>query len=205
LSADAVGKRFGTVYGETEKEALANAQKEFARTEVEKKRIYLRSQWSMELTGMDRKAVDAALQRAAERVRREGAGGGRMTDAPDIHAVCPANVREAWAALCMIREALEQHCPPGTVPNSEHVEPTFMTEAQALAKAIDELATSLSGGRLHQEAVSPTNASKPATTDASQLGHMGMGVPSSVISHPEAARTSCRIERIAKMTATIRE
>jgi hypothetical protein len=44
LSADAVGKRLGTVYGETEKEALANAQKEFARTEVEKKRIYLRSQ-----------------------------------------------------------------------------------------------------------------------------------------------------------------
>jgi hypothetical protein len=39
-----VGKRLGTVYGETEKEALANAQKEFARTEAEKKRIYLRSQ-----------------------------------------------------------------------------------------------------------------------------------------------------------------
>jgi hypothetical protein len=28
----------------TEKEALANAQKEFARTEAEKKRIYLRAQ-----------------------------------------------------------------------------------------------------------------------------------------------------------------
>ena len=36
-----VGKRLGTVYGETEKEALANAQKEFAKTEAEKKRIYL--------------------------------------------------------------------------------------------------------------------------------------------------------------------
>ena len=35
-----VGKRLGTVYGETEKEALANAQKEFAKTEGEKKRIY---------------------------------------------------------------------------------------------------------------------------------------------------------------------
>jgi hypothetical protein len=30
--------------GETEKEALANAQKEFAKTEAERKRIYLRSQ-----------------------------------------------------------------------------------------------------------------------------------------------------------------
>jgi hypothetical protein len=32
------------VYGETEKEALASAQKEFAKTEGEKKRIYLREQ-----------------------------------------------------------------------------------------------------------------------------------------------------------------
>jgi hypothetical protein len=35
-----IGKRRGVVYGETEKEALANAQEEFA----EKKRIYLREQ-----------------------------------------------------------------------------------------------------------------------------------------------------------------
>jgi hypothetical protein len=39
-----IGKRLGTVYGETEKEALANAQKEFAKTEAERKRIYLRTQ-----------------------------------------------------------------------------------------------------------------------------------------------------------------
>jgi len=39
-----IGKRLGVVYGETEKEALANAQKEFANTEAERKRIYLRSQ-----------------------------------------------------------------------------------------------------------------------------------------------------------------
>jgi hypothetical protein len=32
------------VYGETEREALADAQKEFAKTEAERKRIYLRSQ-----------------------------------------------------------------------------------------------------------------------------------------------------------------
>ena len=34
-----VGKKLGTVYGETEKEALANPQKQFAKTEAEK-RIY---------------------------------------------------------------------------------------------------------------------------------------------------------------------
>jgi hypothetical protein len=39
-----VGKRLGTVYGETEKEAFANAQKEFAKTDAERKRIYLREQ-----------------------------------------------------------------------------------------------------------------------------------------------------------------
>jgi hypothetical protein len=32
------------VYGETEKEAFANAQKEFAKTDLDRKRIYLRSQ-----------------------------------------------------------------------------------------------------------------------------------------------------------------
>ena len=39
----------------------------------------------------------------------------------------------------MIREALEQHCPLGTVPNGEHLQPTFTAEAQALVEAIDEL------------------------------------------------------------------
>jgi hypothetical protein len=38
------GKRYGVVHGETEKHALANAQKEFAKTESEKMRIYLRAQ-----------------------------------------------------------------------------------------------------------------------------------------------------------------
>ena len=39
-----VGKRLGTVYGETEKEALEEAYKAFAKPEAEKKRIYLRAQ-----------------------------------------------------------------------------------------------------------------------------------------------------------------
>ena len=38
-----VGERLG-MYGQTEKEALANAQKEVAKTQAEKKRIYLRPQ-----------------------------------------------------------------------------------------------------------------------------------------------------------------
>jgi hypothetical protein len=64
---------------------------------------------------------------------------GDKPQAPDIHAVCTANVREAWSALRMIREALEQHCPPGTVSNSKRLEPTFTAEAIALVKAIDAL------------------------------------------------------------------
>ena len=40
-----VGKRLGVVYGKTEEEALQEAYNQFnAKTEAEKKRIYLRSQ-----------------------------------------------------------------------------------------------------------------------------------------------------------------
>jgi hypothetical protein len=40
-----VGKRLGTVYGETETEALREAYRQFnAKTEAERRRIYLRSQ-----------------------------------------------------------------------------------------------------------------------------------------------------------------
>jgi hypothetical protein len=63
-----------------------------------------------------------------------------MTQQPDIHAVCILNHHEAWAGLAHDREALEQHCPPGTVSNSEHLEPTFTAEATALVRTIDELA-----------------------------------------------------------------
>jgi len=45
--------------------------------------------------------------------------------------------------LRLLREALEQHCPPGTIPNSEHLAPTFMAEAEALLKGIDALAAAI--------------------------------------------------------------
>jgi hypothetical protein len=60
-----------------------------------------------------------------------------------VHArgVHSHNVCEAWSALLRImRATLEQHCPPGTVPKSEHLEPTSTAEAIALVKAIDALA-----------------------------------------------------------------
>jgi hypothetical protein len=76
-----------------------------------------------------------------------------MTQQPDIHAACILNQHEAWAALHMIREALEQHCPPGTVANSDRLEPTFAAEATALVRTIDELARS---ARLETRAERPT-------------------------------------------------
>jgi hypothetical protein len=36
----------------------------------------------------------------------------------------------------MIREALEAHCPPGTIPPEERVEPPLAAEAEAMVKAI---------------------------------------------------------------------
>jgi hypothetical protein len=43
---------------------------------------------------------------------------------------------EARAALRMIREVVEQHAPPGSVPAEEYVEPPFSKEAEALVKGI---------------------------------------------------------------------
>ena len=41
----------------------------------------------------------------------------------------------------MIREAVEAHAPPGSVPAEEYVEPPFTAEAEALVKGIDAIAT----------------------------------------------------------------
>ena len=47
-----------------------------------------------------------------------------------------ANVQEAWIAFRMLREVLEQACPPGTIPNAECLGPSFTEEAEALLKGI---------------------------------------------------------------------
>lgn len=53
---------------------------------------------------------------------------------------------EAWAAMRLVRDALEQHCPPGAVPSEEtvvaRVAPTLMAEAEAMVTAIEKLAES---------------------------------------------------------------
>ena len=43
---------------------------------------------------------------------------------------------DARAALRMIREVVEQHAPPGSVPSEEMVEPPFVKEAEVLVKGI---------------------------------------------------------------------
>ena len=40
------------------------------------------------------------------------------------------------AALRLIRECVEQHAPPGSVPPGEHVRPEYTDEAAALIKGI---------------------------------------------------------------------
>jgi hypothetical protein len=44
--------------------------------------------------------------------------------------------KDARAALRMIREVVEQHAPPGSVPGEENVEPPFVNEAEALVRGI---------------------------------------------------------------------
>ena len=43
---------------------------------------------------------------------------------------------DARAALRMIREVVEQHAPPGSVPSEEMMEPPFVREAAVLVKGI---------------------------------------------------------------------
>jgi hypothetical protein len=47
-----------------------------------------------------------------------------------------AAMADARAALRMIREVVEQHAPPGSVPNEERIEPPFVDEAEALVRGI---------------------------------------------------------------------
>ena len=46
------------------------------------------------------------------------------------------NMKNCRAALRMIREAVEAHAPPGSVPAEEYVEPPFTAEAEVLVKGI---------------------------------------------------------------------
>ena len=46
------------------------------------------------------------------------------------------NLREAWAAMAMLRETVETLAPSGAVKASEHLGPTFMHEADALVAGI---------------------------------------------------------------------
>ena len=43
---------------------------------------------------------------------------------------------DARNALRMIRDVVERHAPPGSVPREEMVEPGFAREAEALVKGI---------------------------------------------------------------------
>jgi hypothetical protein len=47
---------------------------------------------------------------------------------------------DARSALRMIREVVEQHAPPGSVPAEENVEPPLHTEAAALIEGIEAIA-----------------------------------------------------------------
>ena len=56
-----------------------------------------------------------------------------------------ANLREAWAALAMIRETVETLGPPGAVKGAEYLDgPAFMHEADALVNGIRAIAESKS-------------------------------------------------------------
>jgi hypothetical protein len=49
--------------------------------------------------------------------------------------------RDAWAALRMMREAVETYMPPGALPDYNAMGPSILDEGEALAKAIGIIAT----------------------------------------------------------------
>lgn len=56
------------------------------------------------------------------------------------YAAALENLKEAWSALAMIREAVEALAPSGSVKAAEHLDgPTFMHEAEALVAGIKAL------------------------------------------------------------------
>ena len=55
------------------------------------------------------------------------------------------NIRELWAALALIREAIEDCAPPGSVANSEYLLPEPGREAEALVRGIYAIAEKRDG------------------------------------------------------------
>lgn len=53
---------------------------------------------------------------------------------------CRANLIDLRTALALIREAVEQHAPPGSVTAGEHVGPEPAEEAEAIVRGIDAIA-----------------------------------------------------------------
>jgi uncharacterized protein YdaT len=58
----------------------------------------------------------------------------------DDHRVCEANLRSLWAALRLIREAVEDCVPPGSVRSGEYLLPESKIEAEALVRGIYAIA-----------------------------------------------------------------
>jgi hypothetical protein len=87
------------------------------------------------------------LRQASDTQLRKGSfvGNGLLRE---LRRFCPANDAtvtlksyrdtraDARAALRMIREVVEQHAPPGSVPSEEYVEPPFVREAEALVRGV---------------------------------------------------------------------
>ena len=57
-----------------------------------------------------------------------------------LRRVGQQNIRELWAALALIREAVEDCAPPGSVANPEYLLPDPGYEAEALVQGIYAIA-----------------------------------------------------------------
>jgi hypothetical protein len=89
--------------------------------------------------GALRKATDAKLRRDSFVGKKFLAELRRFCPGSDPAAMLKGRrdaAADARAAFRMIREVVEQHAPPGSVPSEEVVEPPFVREAEALVRGV---------------------------------------------------------------------
>ena len=80
----------------------------------------------------------------------------------DTARPCYRRVPRAMGALRLIREAVEELAPPGSIPNDEYLGPEPMREAEAIIRGIDAIARqSRCAGRASAPDRSISNCRRP--------------------------------------------
>ena len=128
---------------------LANVEKEHAQLSPEERLAFdvgfaLKRSKRVKRTSRDEDPFPAIARHLIDHLRLAGwrfehVKTQSMLEPTGVLETYRTNFADARAALRMIREALEIHCPPGTIPAEEMIEPPFTAEAKVLVMAVETL------------------------------------------------------------------